>query len=240
MSGAADSSRLVYARIAGVAYVLIIVIGVVSGTLVDSKLVVAGDAGSTAQNIIANELRFRIGIIATLTMYAGVLVLSGALYVVLEKVNRNLALLGMLLRSAEAIVGIGTVLVGLAVVVLLSGAGGQTTFDAEPVHALARVLLETRSAGLDVVLFLVGLGGTVFGFLFFVSRCVPRPLAAWGILSYFSILLLSVVSILAPQSPVMLEIVLYAFGGAFELIFGVWLVLKGIDVDPIARESGVD
>jgi hypothetical protein len=226
----ADSSQLVYARIAGVAYILIIVIGVLSGTLIDSKLIVPGDDGLTARNIMDNELLFRIGIIGALVMYAGVLLLSAALYVVLEKVNRNLALLAMLLRSGEAIVGVAMVLLSFVVLFLLNGEGRSTAFDTPQLHALAGVFLDVRAGGLDLVLVLVGLGGTVFCYSFFVSRYVPRALAAWGIFTYLSILVLAFVSILMPTLPVILETVLYALGGAFELVFGFWLVFKGVDL----------
>ncbi len=226
----ADSSQLVYARIAGVAYILIIVIGVLSGTLIGSKLIVPGDDGLTARNIMANELLFRIGIVCALVMYAGVLVLSAALYVVLEKVNRNLALLALLLRSAEAIVGAATMLFAFAALFLVNGEGRSTALNTEQLHALAGVFLDVHTAGLDLVLFLIGLGGTVFGYLFVVSRYVPRALAAWGIFTYSSILVLAFVSILVPKCPVILETVLYALGGAFELVFGFWLVFKGVDL----------
>jgi hypothetical protein len=163
-------------------------------------------------------------------MYAGVLLLSAALYVVLEKVNRNLALLAMLLRSGEAIVGVAMVLLSFVVLFLLNGEGRSTAFDTPQLHALAGVFLDVRAGGLDLVLALVGLGGTVFLYLFFVSRYVPRALAAWGIFTYLSILVLAFVSILVPELPVILDTVLYALGGAFELVFGFWLVFKGVDL----------
>lgn len=226
----AQPSRLVYARIAGVAYILIIVIGVVSGTFVDSKLIVPGNDGLTARNIMANELLFRVGIVGALVMYAGVLLLSVALYVVLEQVNRNLALLAMLLRSGEAIVGVAMVLFSFVVLFLLNREGPSTTLDTSRLHALAGVFLDVRAGGLDLVLVLIGLGGTVFAYLFFASRYVPRPLAAWGIFTYSSILVLAIVSILVPTLPAIIETVLYAAGGAFEVVFGFWLVFKGVDL----------
>jgi hypothetical protein len=42
--------------------------------------------------------------------------------------------------------------------------------------------------------------------------------------------LLSLVSILFPNHPMIIEIVLYSQGGLFELVFGFWLLLKGINV----------
>ncbi len=225
-----DSSPLVYARIAGVAYLLIIVIGILNGTLIDSRLIVPGDDAATAQNIMANELLFRIGSVSVLVLYAGVLVLSAALYVTLEKVNRNLALLAMLLRSGEAIVGAATVLLSFVVLFLLNGEGRSTAFETEQLQALAGVFLDVRAAGLDLVLILIGLGGTLFCHLFFVSRYVPRTLAAWGMFTYVSMFVLGFVSVLVPNHPMMLETALYSLGGAFELVFGFWLVLKGVDV----------
>lgn len=93
-----------------------------------------------------------------------------------------------------------------------------------------RVLLEARSTGLNVVLFLLGLGGTIFGLLFFMSRYVPRALAIWGIFTYSSILVLALASILVPTRPEVIAVVLYALGGAFELVLGFWLLLRGADL----------
>lgn len=229
-NGSGDSSQLVYARIAGVAYILVILIGVLSGAFVDLRLIVPGDVASTARQITAHQLLFRAGILGALVMYAGVLVLSGALYVVLEKVNRPLALLAMLLRSAEAIVGVATVLPGLTALSVFAGEARSTASDPELLDALVSVLLEARSTGLNVVLFVLGLGGTVFGLLFFMSRYVPRALAIWGIFTYSSILVLALASILVPTRPEVIAVVLYALGGAFELVLGFWLLLRGVDL----------
>lgn len=101
----AEASPLFYARVAGFLYILIIIIGVLNGIFIDSKLIVSGNDAVTANNIMANELLFRIGIAGVIILYASVIVLSWALYVILKTVNKNLALLAMLLRSGEAILG---------------------------------------------------------------------------------------------------------------------------------------
>jgi len=41
---------------------------------------------------------------------------------------------------------------------------------------------------------------------------------------------LALVSILFPNHPLMLEHVLYGVGALFELVFGLWLVFKGVDL----------
>jgi len=139
-------------------------------------------------------------------------------------------LLALLLRSAEAVVGAATVLISFAVLVVLDSPGPSNVFEPEQLHALAGRFLDVRTAGLDIVLVFIGLGATIFCYLLFKSKYIPRWLAAWGMFTYLSMLFLALVSILFPNHPLMLEYVLYSVGGLFELVFGVWLLFKGIDL----------
>ena len=225
-----ETSPLVYARIAGFLYIFIIMIGVLNGIFIDSSLIVPGNDTATAANIMANDLLFRVGIASTLILYACVVVLSWALYVILRTVKKDLALLALLLRSAEAVLGGATVLVSFTILALLNGEDYSGVFGTEQLHTLVRSFLDVRTAGLDIVLVFVGLGGAVFCYLFFKSKFVPRLLAAWGIFTYLSMVVLGLVSILFPDHPMMFETVLYSLGGLFELIFGFWLLVKGVDV----------
>lgn len=219
-----------FARAAGVAYVLIMLIAWLNVSLVDSKLVVAGDDATTASNILANEGLFRVGIVGTIVLYASVVVLAFALYVVLEAVDARLAMLAMLLRVSEGVLGAATAFISLAAVLLLKGEQGARAFEAHQVAALVGRLIELRTAALDVVLVFVGLGGTVFCYLFYKSRYVPRALAGWGVFTYLSMLGLSCVSVVVPSHPVTFETLLYGAGGLFEFVFGLWLIVKGVDV----------
>jgi hypothetical protein len=225
----AEASPLIYARVAGLAYVLIIILGIFCVGFIDSKLIVPSNNAATANNIMANDLLSRIGIAGVLILYASVVVLSWALYVILKTVNKNLALLALLLRSGEAILGGATVLISFIVLLLLNGEDYSTVFEAEQLQALAGLFLNIRNAALDIVLIFVGLGGTVFCYLFFKSKYVPGILAAWGIFTYLSMLVLALVNILLPNRPEMIEIVLFALGSFFEIIFGFWLLFKGVN-----------
>ena len=149
---------------------------------------------------------------------------------ILRSVHENLALLALLFRSAEAIVGAATVLTSFAVISILGGQGAASALAPEQLQALAGRFIDVRTAGLDIVLILIGVGATVFSYLLFKSKLIPRPLAAWGIFTYLSMLFLGTVSILFPSHPLMLEHVLYGVGGSFELVFGLWLVFKGVDL----------
>lgn len=194
-----NASQLVYARVAGFSYVAVILLGIFCVSFIDTSIIVAGDAASTVNNIVENELRFRISVAGEIVMYALVILLSLALYVVLKSVNEYLSLLALLWRLAEAVVGVGIAVVSGLIPLLL--VEQNTINDSELLQTLIAVFLEIRSTGLDFVLLFVGVGGTIFGYLFLKSNYVPRILAFWGILTYLSMLVLSISSLLLPNIP---------------------------------------
>jgi hypothetical protein len=226
-----ETSLTVYARLAGLAYVLIILIGIFSVSYIETSLVVAGDDAATVNNLLANQLRFRIGVLSEILMFVLVILLSLALYVILKRVDKNLALLALLWRFGEAIIGGGVaVLSGIVPLLLLNR---ESALNAEQLQPLVGLFLAVRGAGLDVVLIFVGAGGTLFCYLFFKSKLIPRILAAWGMLTYLSMLILAIVSILVPDILESTKMIFYAPGGLFEIIIGLWLLIKGVKIEQI-------
>src|SRR5205809_1008198 len=90
-----ETSPQVYARIGGVVYLMIIVIGFSSEFFVRDKLVVSGDVAATANNILASESLWRISIAGELILLVCAVALTLILYVLLRPVNKNLALLAV-------------------------------------------------------------------------------------------------------------------------------------------------
>ncbi len=216
-----------YARIAGLAYLVTIFLGIFSVNFVLAEIIVPGDNTATLRNIVAEESLFRLGVACEILMYVLVVLLAHSLFVVLRSVDRNLALLALLWRLAEAIVGsAATVVSGLLPLLLLTSDGGVPPGQ---IGGLVISLLDVRPAALDVVLIFIGMGGTLFCYLFFRSRYIPRLLAAWGIVTYLTMLLLSFVSLIAPITE-STRILFYAPGGLFEIIIGFWLLVKGVNV----------
>ena len=227
-SSISDISQQKSARVAGLAYVLIIVLAILKVNFLESNLIVSGDDAATANNIMANELLFRIGVASEIIMFVLVVILSLALYVILKTVNKNLALAALFLRFGEAIIGgVVTVLSGLIPLLLLDS---EAVFETEQLHALIGLFLGVRTVGLDIVMIFMGPGGIIFCYLFLKSKYVPGILAVWGIITYSTMLILSFVNILFPNLPEMISIVLYTPGALFELTIGFWLLFKGVKV----------
>jgi hypothetical protein len=228
-TGTVDESQRKAARVVGLSYLLALPPAVFAEFYVRTKLVAFDNAAQTAQNIIAHERLFRLGTASNLTVFATDAVLIVALYVVLMPVNRTLALLAAgwgLIETATLIV---VTLSDFAVLRILSGAHYLHAFEPNHLQALARLSISAHADAYNVGLVLAGLRSTVFCYLWFTSRLIPRALAAWGMIasvlmgaSAFSFIvfpeLTRVVGVEVYGAPIFL----------FELTMGFWLLARGI------------
>jgi len=127
-----NESQRAAARVAGIAFLFTDATATFAQFYVRPTLIVQNNAAQTAANVMASEWLFRLGIAIQLTMIAGLLVLTAALYVVLSPIGPGLALLGALWRLTEnAVLAVGT-LTSLNVLGLLSGAASALTFIVLP------------------------------------------------------------------------------------------------------------
>lgn len=227
-----------YARIAGGTYLVTIFYSIASLAFIESRLVVAGDAQATAANIVGSEWLFRLWLTLDLVLFAAVVLLAFSLYTVLRTVDRRLAVLALLWRLMEAVVGAVTVIIGLAAILLLTGLDVAGILPAEQVNALAGLALETRSTGYSVTIVPLCLGTVLFCWLFWQSRSIPRWLSGFGMLAFGLMILGALGNILAPA---VAEPTLLVFGPAtilFEVVIGGWLLVRGVDTDALVARTG--
>ena len=224
-----DESQRTAARVVGLAYLLALAPAVFAEFYVLGQLVDFNDAAQTARNIMAHERLFRLGVASNLGVFALDAVLITALYVVLSPVNRGLALLAAFWRLIETTILVVAALNDFEVLRVLSGADYLRAFEADRLQALARLAIAQHGAGYNVGLVFAGLGSTVFCYLWFKSRFIPKTLAAWGV---FSSLLLAACAFAFIIFPELRRIVTVAFYGGpifiFELTMGFWLLIKGL------------
>ena len=99
-----QTSPQVYARIGGVLYLMILVAGALGEIFIRGKLIVSGNATSTASNIIASQSLWRIGIAGDLLMHICDIPVMLVLYLLLRPVNKNLARLAVLFNLIQTAV----------------------------------------------------------------------------------------------------------------------------------------
>ncbi len=230
-----ERSQQTAARIAGFLYLFTMATAVFAFSA-RSQLIVRGDPAQTARNIAASERLFRISIASDLIVYVCVVALVLALYVVLKPVNRNLALLAAFWRLVENAILAVTALNAYAALALVSGADYLRAVDTQQLHALAYAFLRVYGVGFQIGFVLTGLGSTVFSYLWFKSRYIPRALAAWGI---FSSLVLAIGTLVIMIFPGLAAVgIVYMLPmGVYEVGLGLWLVAKGIE-EPVRRTGG--
>ena len=73
-----------------------------------------------------------------------------------------------------------------------------------------------------------GLGSTVFAYLWFKSRYIPRGLAALGIFSSLVVAVVTVAIMVFPGLAAVVIPVYFAPIAVFEVTLGLWLLVKGI------------
>ena len=216
------------AKVAGFLYLLTLVISLFAELYLRDPLLVRGDAAQTARNIVASERQFRISIVSGLMAVAGDIILLVALYVALKPIGRNLALLAafwLLTKSALFAIMALNDFVALS---LLSGADYLRPFDTSQLQALARMFVTVRhAAGLIGGVFW-GLGSTVFAYLWWKSRYIPRGLAGWGIFSSLALAIGILAIMVFPGLASLVGPAYFVPIMIFEIALGVWLLVKGI------------
>lgn len=227
--GGIDESQRKAAKVAGFTSLFTLPFVVFANFAIHDRLIVAGNVAETARNIIAHERLFRISIACDLIYCAGVLVLLTALYVILEPVNRSLALLAAFWRLVYALMWVRMTLNLFDALRLLSGADYLRVFEAERLQTLSRLYLSARFDQYYVGLLFWGLASTVCSYLWFKSGYIPRALAASGVISSGWCAACTLVFIVFPNFAKVVN--LWWFDspiGIFEIATSFWLLFKGI------------
>lgn len=226
----AGVSQAKAARIAGFLWVLTMATSIVGTEGAFGKLIVRGDVAATAQNIIEGESLFRIGVASMVFTSVAVLVLIWAFYVLLEPVNRSLALLGVFFRLIESALTFVAPVIQLVALKYLGQAEYLKAFEPDQLYALMNISMSTYGTMLYTGFICLGLGSTVFAWLFLKSGYVPKAFAYLGIVASVLLSVGSFIVILRPE----LNSFFYPYGMVpmffYEVGLGFWLWIKGAKV----------
>lgn len=212
------------ARLAGFLYLLVVPLGVF-GLYVPSRLIVSGDAATTAKNIIASESLFRLGIVSNLLASVVMILVVLFLYRLLKPVNKNAALLMVLFVLAAVPIAMLTELTHFASLQLLSGADYLTPFTAGQLQALAYQFLRLYGHGSSIAFLFWGLWLLPLGFLVFKSGFLPRILGVLLMIACFGYLTDSFAIFFGYHTNIGL------FTGWAEVLFLLWLLIKGVNLE---------
>lgn len=210
----------VYARVAGLLYLVLFVTAPFSMLYVPATLVVPDDAATTAQNIMESPGLFRAGMVADTVIFLTEMALPVVFYLLLRSVSTAMALVAAFARLAMAVVLGVNLLLYFAALTLLGGAGYLAAFRPDQLHALALLLLTTHRFGVLVSQIFFGFHLFFLGLLIFKSGYFPKALGILLSVGCFGYLIESYAYFLLPGS----EAITYP-GLAVAAIAELWLML---------------
>jgi hypothetical protein len=230
----ADASQRKAARIAGLLFLLSLIVPLLNWTLVLSGFIETDNAGATAHNMLSREFLFRIGIMNDILTSIVALSLAVALYAILKQIDKTLALLALFLKLTEAVLWAVMTLRNLDSLLILKGLDSLAAGSPEQIQTLIGLFLNAHMSKSAVAGIFLGLSSTLFFYLFLKSGYVSSILAGFGMLSYALIVLYDSMLILFPNYAKMLIMQVIGWGPSIlaELVIGFRLLIKGIYAQP--------
>ena len=224
------------ARIAGATYLGLVLTAPLSLIFIPAKLIVPGNAGATADNILTHEMMFRLCVVSELFSSVIFICLGLALYRLLSEVNKVWARLMVGFVLVSAAIGFLNVLNYIAgLTVFRGGADFLSVIDKPQRDALGMLFLHLHGQGEMINEIFWGLWLFPFGLLVYRSGFLPRFIGIWLILACFAWLALSMTALLFP--PYYESAFRWAQPVVFaELAILLWLLIKGAKV-PMSRDD---
>jgi hypothetical protein len=187
------------ARIAGVLYLLVFISGVFAQGFVLPKMYVAGDAATTAGNVVANSGLARIGVVADLFQATVLVFLGMTLYILLKHVHQSAA------RAMLVIVAIGSAIICLNDVFTFESVRVATessyvaALGTAGSSALVLLLLDIQHYGFYIAQIFFGLWLVPLGYLAFKSGMFPKALGVLLIVGGACLLVEMLATFLVPD-----------------------------------------
>lgn len=161
-----QTSLAVYVKNLGIGYLAIVFLGLINTFIVKAGVYNVETFSETVG-------QYRIAQTIDVIMYCIVVWVAWASYMVTRVVKKGLALLALLFRFGEAILGCVAILFSMMVVVILGGEGSASALDVSQSRALAIMFMDLSNYTWNILFVLMGIGATLFMYLFLISKRSP-------------------------------------------------------------------
>ena len=214
------------ARIAAVLFLIIFIQGISAELFVRQNIFVPGDATTTVSNIIASESLFRVSIVSDLIRQMFLVLLALVLYRLLKSVNKNVAGLMVIFVLISVPITMLNELNYFAALLLSTGADHLTASGADQLQTLVMFFIKLAEYG-SYISGVFSLWILLLGYLVFKSGFVPRFFGIWLMIGGVCYPLQAALFYLYPNLDAII-LGLFAFAG--ELLFYLWLLIKGVKI----------
>jgi len=149
-----------------------------------------------------------------------------ALYPVLKRWGASMALGSVVFRAAEAVMYMISAVNLLSLLAVSQRFTSAVAADEASLRTLGDAFVDIRHQAALVGVFAFCVGSSLYYFLFYVSRLIPRWLSGWG-MGAVSLMFLACLLALFRQEEVRTFVILVVPLGVQEMVLAVWLIAKG-------------
>ena len=209
-------------RVLGVAFLLQFVTSFCSGAFLRQAWFVPGNINETMLKIANSPWLMKANILVDMLTALGIIFLGAMLFVPLRKQSEKIALvaLGFYILEAALLAVSRMEAFSLLRISQEYVTAGQPAY-LETTGNLAFESMDFVGSTLHMLAFC--LGGILFYYLLYKSKIVPRVLSLWGLITVFPMLIATLFAIFGYE----LSFFLYVPYIPFELVIGVWILIKG-------------
>jgi hypothetical protein len=217
-------TRITNARIAGVTFLAYIAAGITDMHL-HARATAGTDIAGRLASIAQHPGDVRNSVLLGMVQVFCALVLAVTLYAITRDEDRDLAMLGMVCRVVEGVMGALSVPETLALLWLATATGADAP-DRVAAHALAAYLMR---GGMAFTATFFAVGSTLFAWLLLRGRMIPVVLGWIGVLaSVLLVICLPLQLIGLLRGPLTQWMWLPMF--FFEVPLALWFLIKGVAV----------
>ena len=212
------------ARLAG--FTFLFYIAVALPAMILGNRATAGTGIPAKLATVAQHLTdMRLVVVFTLLSGLSALTLAVTLYAITRDEDQELAMLGMLCRAGEGIIGCFAVsTLGL---IWLATTSGTNSPDAAGAATLASFFLKRDVWSYGTSAFLFSVGSTLFAYLLLRGRMIPVALAWLGVIGSALVVVEQPLELAGFVSGPLTQLVWIPIG-LFEITLGPWLIFKGV------------
>ena len=214
------------ARVAGLWYLLLVIVGIFGLLYVQSQIIVDGNAAATTKNMLVHEFLFRAGIFSSVTGNFIFLLLVLALYRLLKEVNGPQAKFMVVLVLVQVSIGFVLDLFNFTSLMILKGDVLKSLTPAQK-QDFAMLFLKFHDYGIAILEVYWGIWLVPLGILVYKSKFIPRIIGVLLIAGGIAYMSNSFTFLLFPafEQFVSKFIVIASLG---EIVVMLWLLIKGV------------
>ena len=220
---------MLYARIAGVMYILIAAAAIPAHFVIPERFIVPGDVATTAANIAEAQTTFLLGTVGgELIILLTEIALIVVLYFLLAPVSKTLSAIAAIFRGAMAAIHGLNLLNYYFIVQLINDGSLAAGFSDAQINALVNLFLNAHDLGFVLGIAFLVPHVLILGYLIYRSDYFPRVLGILFLIAGIGYAIDTVGLLFVPgytETPGLIAIVI----ATAEIAFPLWLLIRGVN-----------